>query len=79
MSGRSLRRLPVLAHARYIGTLPMLAARTPASTRGIAGKAKGKSAATEGGVPSTQIEVWLDAIERVIETQRAEKDRLDRN
>ncbi|KZT12967.1 P-loop containing nucleoside triphosphate hydrolase protein [Laetiporus sulphureus 93-53] len=76
MSGRSLRRLPVLAHARYIGALPMLAPKRPdPQANGASSKIK-KGLADERQATSTEVEVWLDAMERVIETQGAEKDRF---
>lgn len=61
MSGRSLRRLPVLAHARYIGTLPLVRAHI-------------SSKQSPGG---TEVETWLDAMERVVQTQAMEKGRLE--
>ena len=72
MSGRSLRRLPVLAHARYIGTIPMLAPRVvkPALTNG---KVNGVHSGTGSG---TDVSVWLGAMERVVESQREERGRL---
>jgi hypothetical protein len=60
MSGRALRRLPVLAHARYgIG----LNAHAP------------KAGGSSGG---TEVESWLNAMERVIEDQNAERARMER-
>jgi len=77
MSGRSLRRLPVLAHARYIGTLPILTpAKKSASLNGST-KSKQKGLASQGGSNATEVEVWLDAMERVIEMQATEKNRLE--
>ena len=63
MSGRSLRRLPVLAHARYIGSLAMLNASTTVNGRN--GKAGG-----------TDVSVWLEAMERVVEDQAKERERF---
>ncbi|PCH41410.1 nucleoside triphosphate hydrolase protein [Wolfiporia cocos MD-104 SS10] len=75
MSGRSLRRLPVLAHARYIGTLPM-----PAKPVQVIGASKSgkKGLATEGSVNAIEVEIWLDAMERVIDAQRTERSRFER-
>ncbi|KAH9951790.1 P-loop containing nucleoside triphosphate hydrolase protein [Amylocystis lapponica] len=68
MSGRSLRRLPVLAHAQYIGTLPTLVLARPAN-----GAARAKR-----GAGATEVEVWLDAMERVVEAQAVERNHLER-
>lgn len=72
MSGRSLRRLPVLAHARYIGTSPAVLPHVT-STRVNGANVKGKSA-TRG--PGTPVETWLDAMERVVQSQATERNRL---
>lgn len=69
MSGRSLRRLPVLAQARHMGILPMLPKRR---SLGRAGQFAGTSHVTA----ATQVEAWLDAMERVIDSQALEKERL---
>ncbi|KAI0773907.1 P-loop containing nucleoside triphosphate hydrolase protein [Fomes fomentarius] len=70
MSGRSLRRLPVLAHARYIGTLP---AAAPHTAR-VNGTSRTKKAALQGG--GIVVETWLDAMERVVQSQVTERGRL---
>ena len=74
MSGRSLRRLPVLALAKYIGTMPMLAS----ARRGpqVNGKVNGAhlGAGTEGG---TDVDVWLGAMERVVDAQKEARERLE--
>lgn len=54
MSGRSLRRLPVLAHARY----------------GIGLNAHASQSGTE-------VEAWLDAMERVVLEQGVERARME--
>ncbi|TCD71325.1 hypothetical protein EIP91_011096 [Steccherinum ochraceum] len=69
MSGRSLRRLPVLAQARHMGILPMLPKRRSA------GRA-GQAAETSHVATATQVEAWLEAMERVIDSQALEKERL---
>ena len=65
MSGRPLRRLPVLAHARYIGSMsmqvPLLFGHKLAN----------------GGKAGTTIDKWLDAMERVVENQKEQRGRLD--
>ncbi|KAI0650044.1 P-loop containing nucleoside triphosphate hydrolase protein [Trametes meyenii] len=71
MSGRSLRRLPVLAHARYIGTLPTAAPRIVAKVNGVSKASSGH----ERGAGAA-VEVWLDAMERVVESQATERSRL---
>ena len=64
MSGRSLRRLPVLAHARYIGTMPAV---RPRRAEGVNGKAQ---------TSATDVEVWLEAMEKVVDAQGIERSRL---
>lgn len=77
MSGRSLRRLPVLAHARYIGGLSALVPRTV--TNGIHGvKSKPKSGyPSEARGSPTNVEAWLGAMERVVDSQAIERGRLE--
>ncbi|OCH93621.1 thyroid receptor-interacting protein 13 [Obba rivulosa] len=77
MSGRSLRRLPVLAHARYIGSLSVLPTRKQAVH--MNGKSKNKRRASGIGLGggATEVEVWLDAMEKVVESQATERNRLD--
>ena len=60
VSGRSLRRLPVLAHARYIGTMPVSKPRGKPNGKHIDG---GKRQATASPVT---VRVWLDAMRRVV-------------
>lgn len=86
MSGRALRRLPVLAHARYIGlaysTGPLSSESTPAK-KSVNGTSRKSSVG--GGAPSgvaiggmrTQVEVWLGAMERVVENHSGELRRLE--
>ena len=78
MSGRSLRRLPVLAHARYIGSLAMLPPKSSTTTHG---SRKGRGSRDSNGrtvnVQATDVEVWLDAMEKVIDAQGIERNRLD--
>ncbi|TBU48473.1 P-loop containing nucleoside triphosphate hydrolase protein [Dichomitus squalens] len=71
MSGRSLRRLPVLAHARYIGTLPTLPAHQSSRPNGIS-----KHHPASGG--GTAVETWLDAMERVVQAQATERSRFQK-
>ena len=78
MSGRSLRRLPVLAHARYINlgyTSPQIAATDSAGQKTV-----NDSRASNVPGPSglgTQVEVWLDAMEKVVESQAGELKRFE--
>lgn len=71
MSGRSLRRLPVLAQARHIGTIAMLphklhSPHVSGGSRKVLQKGSG-----------TDILVWLDAMDRVVEGQAAERGHLN--
>ncbi len=70
MSGRSLRRLPVLAHARYIGTMAPLGSLYTAGTTGARGKLGGFSST------ATDVSVWLDAMENVVQKQALERERF---
>ncbi|RPD61903.1 P-loop containing nucleoside triphosphate hydrolase protein [Lentinus tigrinus ALCF2SS1-7] len=72
MSGRSLRRLPVLAHARYIGTLP---STVPHATTRVNG-AKMKKTNTSPQGTGAAVETWLEAMERVVQSQATERNRL---
>jgi len=77
MSGRALRRLPVLAHARFINlgyTSP-----TPAATDPAQKTVNGLGVSHPPG-PSglgTQVEVWLNAMEKVVEGQAGELKRFE--
>jgi hypothetical protein len=76
MSGRSLRRLPVLAHARYISlgyTSPALAATDPAHTVNGPGTPKAPGPSGLG----TSVEVWLSAMESVVAGQAGELKRFE--
>lgn len=64
MSGRSLRRLPVLAHARHIGAMPLMASRRDSHALGTAGK------------QGTNVMVWLDAMQKVVDSQAIERGHL---
>ncbi|KAF8511192.1 P-loop containing nucleoside triphosphate hydrolase protein [Gautieria morchelliformis] len=83
MSGRTLRRLPVLAHANYIG-LPIPATTLPSlnhiTSTHSNGKSKKKKSKNEGmgniAGPQTDVEHWLDAMDKVVETQIGERSRV---
>lgn len=71
MSGRALRRLPVLALAHYIGHLcvPRHEFKAPASSQTV------PDPLAEGN-KGTDVEVWLDGMERAVEEQAEGKGRL---
>ena len=79
MSGRSLRRLPVLAHARYINLgyapHPNLAVADPVGKKGVNGTKVSSTPGPEGR--STPVEVWLNALEKVVESQAGELKRFE--
>ncbi|OBZ77112.1 Pachytene checkpoint protein 2, partial [Grifola frondosa] len=78
MSGRSLRRLPVLAHARYIGILPTLASHAPSiQVNGTSKTKKSNDIAHVRASGGTDVEIWLNAMERVIDSQATERKRLE--
>jgi pachytene checkpoint protein 2 len=78
MSGRSLRRLPVLAHARYISlgyASPQIATTEPAGQKTVNGSCASNAPAPSG--LGTQVEVWLDAMEKVVKNQAGELKRFE--
>lgn len=78
MSGRSLRRLPVLAHARYISlgyASPQIATTDPAGQKTVNGSMVPHPPGPSG--LGTQVEVWLDAMEKVVESQAGELKRFE--
>ncbi|EPQ59557.1 P-loop containing nucleoside triphosphate hydrolase protein [Gloeophyllum trabeum ATCC 11539] len=70
MSGRALRRLPVLAHARYIG----IGINHLAIPNGINGHSKKMNGVHKSG--GTDVEMWLDAMEKVVDNHALEKGRF---
>ena len=79
MSGRSLRRLPVLAQARYIGlgfvpTPASVSSTIKPSTNGTPSK---NGPVTGNHSLGTSVEVWLNAMERVIDNSSVERKRLE--
>lgn len=77
MSGRSLRRLPVLAHARYISlgyASPQIATTDSAGQKTVNGSMVSHPHGPSG--LGTQVEVWLDAMEKVVESQAGELKRF---
>ncbi|KAH9077437.1 thyroid receptor-interacting protein 13 [Lactarius deliciosus] len=79
MSGRSLRRLPVLAHARYISLgyapPPNSAVPDPAGQKAVNGTKASSTPGPEGR--GTPVEVWLNAMEKVVESQAGELKRFE--
>ncbi|KAF8897281.1 P-loop containing nucleoside triphosphate hydrolase protein [Infundibulicybe gibba] len=73
MSGRALRRLPVLALARYIGigTRPTL---TKGSTN--PGMPKSSKQNDKMGVVAADVDIWLEGMEKVIKDQCGELEKL---
>lgn len=101
MSGRSLRRLPVLAHARYIGLgyVPPAKSQPPSSSTSDSmatsppttpspapvrkvngtGKSKGTGIVNSGMAGlGTRVEVWLGAMEKVVEFREVEVKRFEK-
>ena len=76
MSGRALRRLPVLALARYIGignlNLINVAPPMPAVQAGTESNGAVNGRSTVGA----DVEVWLDGMEKVVKEQKKELERL---
>ena len=68
LSGRALRRLPVLALARYIGVGQVF----PSISTSMAPKKPAAASQTIG----TPVEVWLNGMEKVIQEQQKELEKL---
>ncbi|KAK0468103.1 P-loop containing nucleoside triphosphate hydrolase protein [Desarmillaria tabescens] len=66
MSGRALRRLPVLALARYMGLSGMSGPPLSTSSKGHA----------QTQQPCAEVDQWLNGMERVVAEQAKEKERL---
>ena len=64
MSGRALRRLPVLAHARYIGTMPLVESHYSGGEHTTANK------------HGTDAIAWLEAMQKVVDAQTIERGHL---
>jgi len=79
MSGRTLRRLPVLAHARYISLgyalPPNFAVVDPAGQKAVNGTNVSNTPGPEGW--GTPVEMWLNAVEKVVETHAGELKRFE--
>ncbi|KAH8113358.1 AAA-domain-containing protein [Phellopilus nigrolimitatus] len=73
ISGRSLRRLPVLAHARYIGLMPAPKAqeRTKMNYTNSFG-----SSNLSSRMPPISVEVWLSAMQRVVNDESSNRQRF---
>ncbi|KAH9963174.1 thyroid receptor-interacting protein 13 [Russula dissimulans] len=79
MSGRSLRRLPVLAHARYISLGYVSPAIAPTTDSALQNATDGPGTVNAPG-PSglgTQVEGWLEAMEKVVDDQAGELKRFE--
>jgi pachytene checkpoint protein 2 len=70
MSGRTLRRLPVLAHARYVS---MAAADN--TDYGL-DMDQSDEEGEEGGYAGTAVEVWIDAMEKVVAEEGVQMEKL---
>ena len=85
MSGRALRRLPVLALARYIGigtSTTNMALSGPAATKKSKSKVNGASKNGMHGAGNqvknrgADVAVWLDAMTKVVKDQASEHGKL---
>ena len=77
MSGRALRRLPVLALARYIGirtTSTALASTTTAAQ--LSGTKTGQAGSHASRMKGADVAIWLDTMERVVQEQIFENAKL---
>ena len=72
MSGRALRRLPVIAMARFIGVGNVTFSSS--STSAVKGPITEPSASLQTG--AVQVEQWLDGMEVVVKDKAKELDRL---
>ncbi|TDL29268.1 AAA-domain-containing protein [Rickenella mellea] len=78
MSGRALRRLPVLAHAQYIGLFTSHSTTGPTSMKTNGVKPNGDSTRPRSKMIATQVEVWLDAMEKVVQSEVGSRTQLER-
>lgn len=77
MSGRALRRLPVLALARYIGIGTTSTALALTSKVAQPNGTKTGPASSHGArMKGADVPIWLDAMERVIQEQISESTKL---
>ncbi|KZS97522.1 P-loop containing nucleoside triphosphate hydrolase protein [Sistotremastrum niveocremeum HHB9708] len=81
MSGRALRRLPVLAHAQYLGMgipFPSALPRPKKQDATVNGKSASKARSSASSKYSIHIEaeVWLDAMEKVVQNELLSKLRV---
>lgn len=77
MSGRSLRRLPVLAHARYIGLglqPEQVATNAPVAMNGAGASRKTPVVSVRRTNPCP-VELWLDAMDRVVASREVDRGR----
>jgi hypothetical protein len=65
MSGRTLRRLPVLAHARYVG-------------QACADPIDYDDESEDGDGHGTAVEVWIEAMERVVKDEGLQMEKLEK-
>lgn len=79
MSGRALRRLPVLALARYIGVgglaLPSYSQTTTTATTNASGSGSA-SKPNDRAHRGADVDMWLDGMEKVVQEQAKELKRL---
>ncbi|KAF8529271.1 P-loop containing nucleoside triphosphate hydrolase protein [Hysterangium stoloniferum] len=87
MSGRTLRRLPVLAHASYVG-LPIRQPLAPVPSHTAVTQSKGSTKSKKTKFkhtedlekvtgPRTEVEQWLEAMQKVVGVQMGEQARID--
>lgn len=73
MSGRALRKLPVLALARYIGVghlyISRFESKAPSPSQIVSDSLVEKNRGVD-------VELWLDGMERTVEEQAEGKERL---
>ncbi|KAF9779464.1 P-loop containing nucleoside triphosphate hydrolase protein [Thelephora terrestris] len=60
LSGRALRKLPVLAYATYSGAF-----------------SQGVTSGKGGSQPGTPVETWLNAMEKIIDDKRLEREKME--
>jgi len=83
MSGRAIRRLPVLALAKQISRGVAFSASSHSPTKKTtSGRGVGKSQITNGHTPrplnagGIDVEMWLDGMASVVKEQETEHERL---
>lgn len=76
MSGRALRRLPVLALARYVGTGSLVTPHHASRATTPIAAGSGSATTMTSGRVGADVDVWLAGMEKVVKEQAKELKKL---